>query len=285
MKVAGKDVAGELVYVIERGSPAKYFCGFNYGSGKWTENFTDAYQFPSREKAQEMWDCDVPIFTIFNDECRIEEHMICNGPDIGREEELELLDRFAKCLEETAIALKGPQHPPHKHSWFDLPKVAQELNAALSPAQPGAETLSDEQLQHIKQGIIDRGDWTPFYLEKIEQVFNQAALKPAKPSPEREDARDAARYRACREMLDRGSFHGLPLNANDTFGYACADSVDVDDSLELDAVTDAYIVAGHKAVMAWMENKTGAKVIPPLRAETDDGHKAMLDAATRKEGE
>lgn len=75
-----KEDADRTVYVIEKGSPAQYFFGFNYGSGKWTPDFFSAHQFSSREAAQQMWDCDAPIFTIFNDNCRIEGHIICGGP-------------------------------------------------------------------------------------------------------------------------------------------------------------------------------------------------------------
>lgn len=68
-----------IVWVIEKGSPAQYFAGFDYGAGKWTPNFDEALK-ADREQMQRLWDCDKPIFTIFNDDCRISDHMICGGP-------------------------------------------------------------------------------------------------------------------------------------------------------------------------------------------------------------
>lgn len=66
---------GRLVWVIEKGSPALYFAGFNYGVGRWTPVFMDALK-GDRDLIQRLWDCDVSLFTILNDECRIAEHMI-----------------------------------------------------------------------------------------------------------------------------------------------------------------------------------------------------------------
>lgn len=72
--------ASRIVWVIEKGSPAQYFVRFDYGAGEWTDDFAKALYCSSREMAQQLWDCDVPIFTIFNDGCRITDHMICGGP-------------------------------------------------------------------------------------------------------------------------------------------------------------------------------------------------------------
>ena len=77
----GSNVTNRVVWVIEKGSPAQYFKGFDYGAGKWTPDFTEALKSSDRDVVQRLWDCDVPIFTIYNDECRIADHMICGGPE------------------------------------------------------------------------------------------------------------------------------------------------------------------------------------------------------------
>lgn len=74
------ETPSRVVWVIEKGSPAQYFAGFNYGAGKWTPDFARALHAADREQAQSLWDCDRSVFAIFNDDCRIADHIICGGP-------------------------------------------------------------------------------------------------------------------------------------------------------------------------------------------------------------
>lgn len=51
------------------------------------------------------------------------------------EEERALCDKLAGILTRTANVLKGAPKPLHRHSWHDLPKVAQRLVAALEKSK------------------------------------------------------------------------------------------------------------------------------------------------------
>ena len=55
------------------------------------------------------------------------------------EEERDLCDKQAGILTRTANVLKGEPKPLHRHSWHDLPEVAQRLVAAPG-AQPAPST-------------------------------------------------------------------------------------------------------------------------------------------------
>lgn len=97
------------------------------------------------------------------------------------------------------------------------------------------ETLSPVQLQHIMEGVLEHGKWTPFYVEKIRQAFAQAeracvsavanhdgihdrefvdpdsgtyyresdftAPEQSRSATTTDDAKDAARYRWLRQNL------------------------------------------------------------------------------------
>ena len=56
------------------------------------------------------------------------------------EEERALCDKLAGILTRTANVLKGEPKPLHRHSWHDLPNVAQRLVAAPG-AQPAPSVL------------------------------------------------------------------------------------------------------------------------------------------------
>ena len=86
---------------------------------------------------------------------------------------------------------------------------------------------------------------------------------------------NAGRYQAVCEMIDRGVAFGLYLNANDTFGYACADGEEADTSSELHEIADLYAKHGYPAILAWMEKKRGTPVLKELRETADKGHAAM----------
>lgn len=79
-------VPNRITWVIEKGNPAQYFMGFDYGAGKWTLDFREALQAADRGTMQRLWDCDPPIFTVFNDTCRIADHVLCGDspPEEGR---------------------------------------------------------------------------------------------------------------------------------------------------------------------------------------------------------
>ena len=51
------------------------------------------------------------------------------------EEERALCDKLAGILARTANVLKGEPKPLHRHSWHDLPNVAQRLVAALEKSK------------------------------------------------------------------------------------------------------------------------------------------------------
>ena len=51
------------------------------------------------------------------------------------EEERALCDKLAGILTRTANVLKGEPKPLHRHSWHDLPEVAQRLVAALEKSK------------------------------------------------------------------------------------------------------------------------------------------------------
>ena len=51
------------------------------------------------------------------------------------EEERALCDKLADILTRTANELKGEPKPLHRHSWHDLPEVAQRLVAALEKSK------------------------------------------------------------------------------------------------------------------------------------------------------
>jgi len=51
------------------------------------------------------------------------------------EEDRALCDKLADILTRTANVLKGEPKPLHRHSWHDLPNVAQRLVAALEESK------------------------------------------------------------------------------------------------------------------------------------------------------
>ena len=51
------------------------------------------------------------------------------------EEERALCDKLADILTRTANVLKGEPKPLHRHSWHDLPNVAQRLVAAMEKSK------------------------------------------------------------------------------------------------------------------------------------------------------
>ena len=51
------------------------------------------------------------------------------------EEDRALCDKLAGILTRTANVLKGEPKPLHRHSWHDLPEVAQRLVAALEKSK------------------------------------------------------------------------------------------------------------------------------------------------------
>ena len=51
------------------------------------------------------------------------------------EEERALCDKLADILTRTANVLKGEPTPLHRHSWHDLPEVAQRLVAAMEKSK------------------------------------------------------------------------------------------------------------------------------------------------------
>ena len=51
------------------------------------------------------------------------------------EEDRALCDKLAGILTRTANVLKGEPKPLHRHSWHDLPEVAQRLVAALEESK------------------------------------------------------------------------------------------------------------------------------------------------------
>ena len=51
------------------------------------------------------------------------------------EEDRALCDKLAGTLTRTANVLKGEPKPLHRHSWHDLPNVAQRLVAALEKSE------------------------------------------------------------------------------------------------------------------------------------------------------
>jgi hypothetical protein len=93
--------------------------------------------------------------------------------------------------------------------------------------------------------------------------------------------KDAKRWETLCSLLDGSGIFEIPFNANDTFGYACADCVSAETRSELTSAIDAYQVAQWGGVMAWMETKSNARVIKEHREATDAGHAAL--AASEKE--
>lgn len=113
-------------------------------------------------------------------------------------------------------------------------------------------------------------------LRVIKQRADQAERdRDAEKARGRENEADAGRFKQVGAMLDSGAAFSLALNANDTFGYACADTVEVETSAELAEVADIYGVALWKGTMAWMERKTGNRVIKEHRTAADEGHAAI----------
>jgi hypothetical protein len=92
---------------------------------------------------------------------------------------------------------------------------------------------------------------------------------------------DEERYRTLCRMIADGTAFGLMLNANDTFGYACADSEMVDDVASLHEVIALYAQHGYPAVLAWMEKRRGEPVLQELRALAERG-RALIDEETSK---
>ena len=66
------------------------------------------------------------------------------------EEERALCDKLAGILARTANVLKGEPKPLHRHSWHDLPEVAQRLVAAPS-AQPAPSV--PEKIKRVESGF------------------------------------------------------------------------------------------------------------------------------------
>ena len=58
---------------------------------------------------------------------------------------------------------------------------------------PSRNCLSVVQLEHLKEGVLKTGDWTPFFREKIVEVFAQAASAVSE---------TATTVRACRWQQD-----------------------------------------------------------------------------------
>ena len=58
----------------------------------------------------------------------------------------------------------------------------------------------------------------------------------------------------------------VALNANDTFGYACAEAIDVDID-ELPGIIELEEKFGYSGVNAFMAIKSNQDVIPPVRDE------------------
>jgi hypothetical protein len=86
---------------------------------------------------------------------------------------------------------------------------------------------------------------------------------------------DAERYQTICRMIEDGTAFGLMLNANDTFGYACADAELVDDVDSLREVVAIYSQHGYPAVLAWMEKRRGTPVLKELRELADKGMRDM----------
>lgn len=80
---------------------------------------------------------------------------------------------------------------------------------------------------------------------------------------------DAERWQALCKMTEEGVSHGISLNMNDTFGYACADSGEAESQAELEQVVDAYIKHGWLGVLRWEVNKRGYEPIEPWRIKLE----------------
>ena len=86
---------------------------------------------------------------------------------------------------------------------------------------------------------------------------------------------DAERYQALCRMIEEGTAVGLMLDANDTFGRACADAELVDVVDDLHEVIELHAKYGYPAILAWMERKRGTPVLDELREVADKGIAAI----------
>ena len=93
-----------------------------------TETATILRQFNEWRRGDE----DIPQFDLYKVDAAIDAavEMIESA-----EEERDLCDKLAGILTRTANVLKGEPNPLHRHSWHDLPEVAQRLVSALEESK------------------------------------------------------------------------------------------------------------------------------------------------------
>lgn len=77
-------------------------------------------------------DEDIPQFDLYKIDAAIDSaiEMIESA-----EEERDLCDKLADILTRTANVLKGEPKPLHRHSWHDLPEVAQRLITTMEKSK------------------------------------------------------------------------------------------------------------------------------------------------------
>ena len=82
-------------------------------------------------------------------------------------------------------------------------------------------------------------------------------------------------------MLKECSYYSLPLNMNDTFGYACSESEDVDFP-DMLAVTEIFEKYGVPGVNAWAAVKTDQDVIIQRQNDKYKAAKKEIEADRTK---
>jgi len=75
---------------------------------------------------------------------------------------------------------------------------------------------------------------------------------------------DAVYGKFLREAFSNGELF-LALNANDLFGYACADSESIESDAELDEVVRIRLAEGWPGLVRWKECKRGMKSLEENR--------------------
>ena len=82
----------------------------------WRRDFEDKFEQPDAREISEAIDAAIEMIE-------------------SAEEERALCDKLAGILTRTASVLKGEPKPLHRHSWHDLPEVAQRLITTMEKSK------------------------------------------------------------------------------------------------------------------------------------------------------
>jgi hypothetical protein len=120
----------------------------------------------------------------------------------------------------------------------------QQLTAPDSSETPRTDaSLSDTQIAHLKEGILGRGGWTPFYEDMIGLLCEQASrLSQCREALEKE-RKDAGRYQWLRRNVAQTNL-GMMLAAVDA--KAVSKLKEANTGLAIDQAIDAALPSAPK---------------------------------------